>query len=78
MEKNRSCAVTLTGQYPMLNSSDLFLYQYTILCSNFKLIDTIFVSVIVYTGTQTHRQTHTHIHKRTRIFYIVAVYQPQL
>ena len=56
-EKIQSRAVTLTliGQCPMLNSSELF--SYTTICSSFKWIEPLFVEL---SCTQTDRHTHRH------------------
>ena len=62
-EKFQSHAVTLTliGQCPMSNSSELF--SYTTICSSFKSIEPLFLSYHVH--RHTHRQTDTHTHRRT-------------
>ena len=64
-EKIQSHAVTLTliGQCPMSNSSELF--SYTTICSSFKWIEPL---------TDTHRDTQTDGDE----YSIVAVDKPQL
>ena len=59
-EKFQCHAVTLTliGQCPMSNSSELF--SYTTICSSFKCIELLFFEL---SCTQTDRQTHTHTQK---------------
>ena len=61
-EKFQSNSVTLTliGQCPMSNSSELF--SYTALCSSFKWIELLFFEL---SCTQTDRHTHTHTHRQT-------------
>ena len=72
-EKFQSHAVTLTliGQCPMLNSSELF--SYTTICLNFKSIEPLFFEL---SCTQTDRQTHRHTDGDE--YSIVAVDKPQL
>ena len=57
-EKFQSHDVTLTliGQCPMSNLSELF--SYTTICSSFKSIEPLFL-IIVYTDRQTDTQTDT-------------------
>ena len=50
--QSHTVTLTLTGQCPMSNSSDLF--PYTTVCSSFKWIEPFFL-VIVYTDKQTDR-----------------------
>ena len=73
-EKFLCHAVTLTliGQCPMSNLSELF--SYTTICSSFKWIEPLFLSYRV------HRQTHSKTHRRTdgHEYSIVAVDKPQL
>ena len=87
--KYQSYAVTLTliGQCPMSNSSDLF--SYTTICSSFKSIEPLFLEL---SCTQTHRQTDRQTDRRTdgqtdrqtdthtdgHEYSIVAVDKPQL
>ena len=70
-EKFQSHAVTLTltliGQCPMLNSSELF--SYTTICSSFKWIEPLFFEL---SCTQTDRHTDKHEYS------LVAVDKPQL
>ena len=56
-EKFQSHAVTLTliGQCPMSNSSELF--SYTTICSSFKWIEPLFFEFQVYTDRQTDTYT---------------------
>ena len=72
-EKFQSHAVTLTllGQWPVLNSSELF--SYTAICSSFKWIEPLFFEL---SCTQTDRHTETHTDRHG--YYIVAVDKPQL
>ena len=76
-EKFQSHAVTLTliGQCPMSNSSELF--SNTTTCSSFKWIEPLFFEL---SCTQTHTQTHRHTHTQTdeHEYSIVAVDKPQL
>ena len=84
-EKFQSHAVNLTlmGQCPMSNSSELF--SYTTICSSFKSIETLFFELsCTQTHTPTDRQTdgqtnrRTHIHIDRHEYSIVAVDKPQL
>ena len=61
-EKFRSHSVTLTliGQCPMSNSSELF--SYTTICSSFKWIEPLFFEL---SCTQTYRQTDTQTDTQT-------------
>ena len=61
-EKFQSHAVTLTliGQCPMSNSSELF--SYTTVCSSFTSIEPLFFEL---SCTQTDRQTHRHQDRQT-------------
>ena len=76
-----SHAVTLTliGQCPMSNSSELF--SYTTICLSFKSIEPLFFEL---SCTQTERQTdgqtdtHTDTHTDGDEYSIVAVDKPQL
>ena len=64
MEKFQSHAVTLTliGQCPMSNSSELF--SYTTICSSLKWIEPLFFELsCTQTDTQTHTHTDTHTAK---------------
>ena len=72
-EKFQSHAVTLTliGQCPMSNSSELF--SYTTVCSSFKSIEPLFFEL---SCTQTDRQTDRHTDNDE--YSIVAVDKPQL
>ena len=76
-EKFQSHAVTLTliGQCPMSNSSELF--SYTTICSSFKWIEPLFFEL---SCTQTDRQTGTKTDRHTDNdeYSIVAVDKPQL
>ena len=56
--------LTLIGQCPMSNSSELF--SYTIRCSSFKWIEPLFFEL---SCTQTHTQTDRHTHRRTWALY---------
>ena len=69
-EKCQSHAMTLTliGQCPMSNSSELF--SYTTICSSFKSIEPLFLSYHV------HRQTDRHTDGDK--YSIVVVDKPQL
>ena len=75
MEKNTvgSHAVTLTliGQCPMSNSSELF--SYTTVCSSFTSIEPLFFEL---SCTQADRQTDRHTDNDE--YSIVAVDKPQL
>ena len=86
-EKFQSHAMTLTliGQCPMSNSSELF--SYTTICSSFKSIEPLFFELsCTQTHTHTDRQTETdgHTDRRTDThldgdeYSIVAVDKPQL
>ena len=71
-EKFQSHAMTLTliGQCPMSNLSELF--SYTTICLSFKWIVPlfcIFLSYRVHRHTHTHRNTHTQKHRQTRVLY---------
>ena len=72
-EKFQSHAVTLTliGQCPMSNSSELF--SNTRICSSFKWIEPLFFEL---SCTQTHTQTERHADGHE--YSIVAVDKPQL
>ena len=72
-EKFQSHAVTLTliGQCPMSNSSELF--SYTIVCSSFTSIEPLFFEL---SCTQTDRQTDRHTDNDE--YSIVAVDKLQL
>ena len=76
-EKFQSHAVTLTliGQCPMSNSSELF--RYTTISSSFKWIEPLFFEL---SCTQTYRHTDTQIHRQTdgHEYSIAAVDKPQL
>ena len=76
-EKFQSHAVTLTliGQCPMSNLSELF--SYTTICLSFKSIEPLFFEL---SCTQTDRQTDTHTDTHTDgdEYSIVAVDKPQL
>ena len=74
-EKFQSHAVTLTliGQCPMSNSSELF--SYTTIYSSFKWIEPLYFEL---SCTQTDRHTHTHTHTDNDEYSIVAVDKPQL
>ena len=76
-EKFQSKAETLTliGQCPMSNSSELF--SYTRICSSFKRIESLFFEL---SCTQTHTQTETQTETQTDgdEYSIVAVDKPQL
>ena len=63
-EKFQSHAVTLTliGNCPMSNLSELFSY-YTLICSSFKWIELLLLSCFV--DRHTHTQKHTNTHRRT-------------
>ena len=85
MEKNFSHTVTLTliGQCPMSNSSELF--SYTTICLSFKWIEPLFFELsCTQTDTHTHTHTHTHTDRQTDRhtdndeYSIVAVDKPQL
>ena len=67
--------LTLIGQYPMSNSSELFLY--TTVCSSFTSIEPLFFELsCTQTDRQTERQTHRHTDNDE--YSIVAVDKPQL
>ena len=76
-EKFQSHAVTLTliGQCPMSNFSELF--SYTTICSSFKSIEPLFFEL---SGTQTRTQKDgkTERHADGHEYPIVAVDKPQL
>ena len=83
--KFQSHAVTMTliGQCPMSNSSELF--SYTTICSSFKSIEQLFLELsCTQTHTQTDRQTdgqtdrQTDTHTDGHEYSIVAVDKPQL
>ena len=61
--------LTLIGQCPMSNSSELFSY-YTTICKGFKLIEPLFLE---FSCTQTHTQTHSQTNRHTDNYSIVAV-----
>ena len=80
-EKFQSHAMTLTliGQCPMSNSSELF--SYTTICSSFKSIEPLFFELsCTQTDRQTDRQTDTQTDRHTEgdEYSIVAVDKPQL
>ena len=61
--------LTLTKQWPISNSFELF--SYTTICSSFKWIEPLFFELsCTQTDTQTDRQTYGHEYS------IVAVYKP--
>ena len=68
--RSHTVTLTLIGQCPMLDSSELF--SYTRICSSFKSIEPLFFSNRVHrqTDTQTdghkHRQTDTDTHRQTQ------------
>ena len=69
-EKFQSHAVTLTliGQCPMSNSSELFLY--TTICLSFKSIEPLFFELsCTQADRQTDRQTERQTHRRRRVLY---------
>ena len=72
-EKFQSHAVTLTliGQCPMSNSSELF--SSTTTCSSFKLIEPLFFEL-----SCTQMDTDVHRHVDGHEYSIVAVDKPQL
>ena len=78
-EKFQSYAVTLTliGQNPMSNSSEIFLC--TAICSSFKWIQPIFFQLSC-TQAHTHRHTDTKTHRHTdkHEYSIVLFDKPQL
>ena len=67
--------LTLIGQCPMSNSSELF--SYTTICSSFKSIEPLFFEL---SCTQTDRHIHRQTHRQTdgHEYSIVAVNKPQL
>ena len=54
--KSHAVTLTLTGQYPMSNSSKLF--SYTTICSSFQWIEPLFFELsCTQSDTHTHRKT---------------------
>ena len=76
MEKIKSHAVTLTliGQCPMSNLSELF--SYITICSSFKWIEPLLFELSctqTHTHTLTHTDRHTHTQTDRHEYSIVAV-----